>query len=100
LLLSAYSLFFRDVKYIVEVILTFGIFFTPVFYEVKQFGKWSDYLLLNPVAPILEALNACVVYHHAPDYRWLMYSAAVTFLVCIVGYAKFKKLEPLFAENI
>ena len=32
LLLSCANLFFRDVKYIVDVILTFGIFFTPVFY--------------------------------------------------------------------
>ena len=31
MIVSAASLFFRDVKYIVEVFLTFGIFFTPVF---------------------------------------------------------------------
>ena len=31
MVVSAASLFFRDVKYIVEVLLTFGIFFTPVF---------------------------------------------------------------------
>ena len=34
MIVSAASLFFRDVKYIVEVFLTFGIFFTPVFYVV------------------------------------------------------------------
>ncbi|MCK5178925.1 MAG: ABC transporter permease, partial [Candidatus Omnitrophica bacterium] len=33
LLLSAANLFFRDVKYVVEVILTFGIFFAPIFYS-------------------------------------------------------------------
>ena len=38
MLVSAASLFFRDVKYIVEVFLTFGIFFTPVFYDVRMFG--------------------------------------------------------------
>ena len=32
MMVSAASLFFRDVKYIVEIFLTFGIFFTPVFY--------------------------------------------------------------------
>src|SRR5262249_27313876 len=39
LLLSAANLFFRDVKYIVEVGLTFAIFFTPVFYDVDMFGS-------------------------------------------------------------
>ena len=55
-LVSAAGLFFRDVKYIVEVFLTFGIFFTPVFYDVDFFGKRGAWLLLNPVAPILEAM--------------------------------------------
>ena len=38
LVVSAASLFFRDVKFIVEVFLTFGIFFTPVFYDVRMLG--------------------------------------------------------------
>jgi lipopolysaccharide transport system permease protein len=100
LLLSALSLFYRDVKYIVEVILTFGIFFTPVFYEVNMFGKWSGVLLLNPVAPILESIKACIVYHHPPDYVWLAYSAVFSCFIVCVGYSIFKKLEPKFAESI
>ena len=53
-LLAGANLFFRDVKYLVEVILTFAIFFTPVFYDVEMFGEWSELLMINPVAPILE----------------------------------------------
>ena len=34
LLLSAANLFYRDIKYVVEIILMFGIFFTPVFLVV------------------------------------------------------------------
>ena len=63
MVVSAASLFFRDVKYIVEVLLTFGIFFTPVFYDVYMFGDKGKWLLLNPVAPILEGLSACIVHH-------------------------------------
>ncbi len=33
LFLSCANLFFRDVKYIVQVVLMFGIFFTPIFFE-------------------------------------------------------------------
>ena len=100
MLLSALSLFFRDVKYIVEVLLTFGIFFTPVFYEVNMFGKWSNVLLLNPIAPILESINICVVYHSPPVYPWLAYSAVFSCVMFIIGYTTFKKLEPAFAESI
>ena len=38
ILFSAASLFLRDVKFLVEVFLTFAIFFTPVFYESELFG--------------------------------------------------------------
>ncbi len=98
--LSAANLFYRDVKYLVEVILTFAIFVTPVFYDVSLFGKWGRLLLLNPVAPVLEALSATVVHHHAPQGDWVLYSAAVSVFVFILAFAFFRKLEWLFAERI
>jgi len=38
MIVAAASLFFRDVKFLVEVFLTFGIFFTPVFYDSAMLG--------------------------------------------------------------
>ncbi len=99
-LLSAMNLFFRDVKYVVEVILTFAIFFTPVFYDVSMFGKWEELLMLNPVAPILEGLNSCVILHAMPRMDWLMYSAGVSVSVFVLSFLLFRKLEPLFAERV
>ena len=98
--LSAANLFYRDVKYLVEVILSMGIFFTPVFYDVKIAGKYSWILMLNPVAPILEGLNACVVSHESPDAEWILYSVMVAALGVICSYLFFKKVEPQFAESI
>ncbi len=100
LLLSALALFFRDVKFIVEVLLTFGIFFTPVFYDAAMFGEWAPILLLNPLAPILEALGACIVHHEAPAFGWLTYSAAFSFVALVLSYRLFRSLEPAFAEYI
>ncbi|RJP20376.1 MAG: hypothetical protein C4529_09645 [Deltaproteobacteria bacterium] len=100
LMFSAASLFFRDVKYLVEVILTFAIFFTPVFYEANIFGEWGRILMLNPVAPILEGINACVVYHSTPDLYWILYSGLVSTALLLVSFVLFKKLEPSFAESI
>jgi ABC-type polysaccharide/polyol phosphate export permease len=100
LLLSAANLFFRDVKYLVEVVLTFAIFFTPVFYDAAMFGKWGTLLLLNPVAPILEGLSACVAGGHAPDLGWTLYSAGWAALLLLVAPAVFQRLEPKFAESV
>jgi ABC-type polysaccharide/polyol phosphate export permease len=100
LLLSAANLFFRDVKYIVEVVMTFAIFFTPVFYEVDMFGPRGQLLMLNPVAPILEGLNAVVVRHQAPSVGWTLYAAGVALVSLVVGPVAFARLEPRFAESI
>jgi ABC-type polysaccharide/polyol phosphate export permease len=100
MIVSAASLFFRDVKYIVEVVLTFGIFFTPVFYDVRMFGDKAKWLLLNPAAPILDGLSACIARHQSPDLRWFAYSFGFAMAALLGGYAFFKHLEPAFAESI
>jgi len=100
LLLSAANLFFRDVKYIVDVILTFAIFFTPVFFDVALFGPRGWILMLNPIAPILEGLKAAVIEHRPPDPFWTLYSAGVSVALAWVAPVVFRRLEPRFAECI
>ena len=100
LFLSAADLFFRDVKYIVNVITNFAIFFTPVFYDSRLAGKWESLILLNPVAPILEGLNSCIVLHQEPRIYWVLYSAFVAILGVYLSMLVFKKLEARFAEYI
>lgn len=98
--LAAANLFFRDVKYIVEVILTFAIFFTPVLYEADMLGEWRFWVLLNPIAPLLEGLRSAIVLQSPPDSGWLLYSAIVSVLLFVGGWRLFRRLEPVFADNI
>jgi lipopolysaccharide transport system permease protein len=100
MIVAAASLYFRDVKFIVEVFLTFGIFFTPVFYDASMFGGKGKWLLLNPMSPILDGLGACVARHQPPDLSWFAYSVGWALLTFLGGYVFFKHLEPGFAESI
>jgi lipopolysaccharide transport system permease protein len=100
MIVSAASLFFRDVKFIVEVLLTFGIFFTPVFYDVTMFGDKGKWLLLNPVSPILDGFSACITRHQSPSLVWCAYSFGFAMVALVGGYVFFKHLEPAFAESI
>jgi ABC-type polysaccharide/polyol phosphate export permease len=100
ILFSAASLFFRDVKFIVEVFLTFAIFFTPVFYESSLFGEYAPLLLANPVSALLEGISQVVIHHHAPPVPWVLYSVGVSIAMFAVSLSAFKKLEPFFAESI
>lgn len=98
--LSCANLFFRDVKYLVDVAMTFGIFFTPVFYNARMLGKWAPLLLLNPLGSLLEALNNTVVLHQPPSLYWLGYAAAWATLGLLAAWRIFDRAEASFAEAI
>lgn len=100
LLLSCANLFFRDVKYIVEVVFTYGILFTPVLYSARSFGKWAPALLLNPVGSVLESINDAVVLKQAPSPVWLGYAMSCAVVFLLASVAIFKKAEASFAQEI
>ncbi len=118
LILSCANVFFRDVKYIAQLLITLGIFFTPVFYETEFLGPTgSQLMMLNPLAPILEGLRLAVVQHHnlwqslslsAVDGRliwiwhpgWLVYSAGWALGGLLASWRLFHRLEFLYAEYI
>ena len=117
LLVSCANLFFRDVKYIVQVCLTFGIFFTPVFFEPEMFGPiGARVMMLNPLAPLMEGLRLSVVFghnlletvvvtgRHGAVLAWspwyLAYSAAIAVVIFVGGLILFHRAEPRFAEYV
>ena len=61
MVLSITTVFYRDVKYIVTIIISFGIFYAPVYYEPEIFGPiGSQIMMLNPASPILEGIRLSV----------------------------------------
>ena len=114
LFLSRANLFFRDVKYLVQVFLTFGIFITPVILDAPMFGPTgSRIMMLNPVAPLLEGLRLSVIAHHnlleplaAPAgflfWRpwYLLYSAAWAIGGLLLSAVIFHRSERRFAEVV
>ena len=117
LLLSCANLFFRDVKYLVQVLLMFGIFFTPVFFEPEMFGPLgARVMMVNPLAPLIEGLRLSVVMDHnlldtlvvqgrhgvvlAWSPWYLAYSAACAIAALLAGLLLFHRAESKFAEYV
>ena len=99
--LSTANVFFRDVKYLIEVILRFGIFFSGVIIFVKDMPEMiGKVLMMNPLVPLMEATSSVIVRGAVEPHLWpwLAYSALVTVLLCMIGLASFQKGEHLFAE--
>lgn len=118
LFLSCANLFLRDVKYIVQVLVTFGIFFTPVLYEPAILSETAArVIMLNPLAPILEGMRLVIFEGHnllqplvvagrqgADAVAWAPWWLAWTGLWAIAGLAVvavgFHRAEFAFAEFV
>jgi homopolymeric O-antigen transport system permease protein len=115
--LSCANLFFRDVKYIVQVVLMFGIFFTPIFFEPAMLGPRGAMLAtINPLTGILEGLRLAVVdgrdllhpimgmVKGVERQIWnpweLVYSAVCAVSILFGSTLMFRRLQPLFAEYV
>ena len=116
--LSCANLFFRDVKYIVQVFVTFGIFFTPVLYEPENFGPTGcRVMMLNPLAPLLEGIRLATVEHHNLAYSlvlkspagleilawhpvYLFYAGGWALLGSVGAWVLFRRLQFVYAEYI
>ena len=114
--LACANLFYRDVKYITQVLLTFGIFFTPVLFDLAAFGpRASRLLMFNPLSPLFEGLSLAVMRGHnlltplaattakgvtfAAWQPWyLLYSLAWTAALVVGGVHLFRRTQDLFAE--
>mgnify|MGYP000378820622 CR=1 FL=1 len=65
LAVSCANLFYRDVRYLVQVLVSFGIFFVPVFYTPAMLGaRWIGPQMANPLAAVLEGARLSVMDGH------------------------------------
>jgi lipopolysaccharide transport system permease protein len=109
MLLSCANLFYRDVRYLVNLALSLVTFLIPNFYVFDAVLKPGEQdraralYLLNPVTAILEGARRLAFPQTGPIAPILPYigiAAVTSFATLVIGYAVFKRNEPRFAEFI
>lgn len=101
LLLALANLLYRDVKYILGIGLTVWMLLTSVVYPVERIGgRLADWLMLNPMTPIIDAYRAVLLRGEWPAFGPLAYAASVSLVVLVGGWTVFHRTEPYFAELV
>jgi homopolymeric O-antigen transport system permease protein len=101
LLVAMGNLFYRDVKYLFEIVLTVWMFATSVVYPIDKIGgRLGALLMLNPMTPIVDAYRATLLRHELPAVAPFAYSAIVAFALLVAGWVAFHRAEFQFAEHI
>jgi len=100
-LLSVGHLFFRDTKYIFDMVIILWMFVTSVIYPINTDSPLlQKILMLNPMTPILDAYRSLILKNELPAIGPLALAAILSIIVLFAGAIIFRKTEHLFAENI
>ena len=100
-LTSALTVFVRDIGQFVAMMLQFGFWGTPIFWNLKVIPEQiQPFLKLNPAYYLIEGYRQSFIYKewfwehlHLTIYFWL-----VTAIIVLGGAWCFKKLRPHFAD--
>lgn len=108
LALSCLNAFFRDVRYIVEVLLMFGFYVTPTFYaydDVIRRATDHPFLFtcynLNPMLGIITAYRDVLLYNRAPEHAALLaWSAVFSLFVLVAGASLFRSRSAVLSDQL
>ena len=100
-LTSSTNLFVPDVSKIISIVVTFGFWLTPIFWDISTISPKYQWLVkLNPAAYIVQGYKDSIIFHTGFWQRpWqTLYFWCVTLFLLWAGITVFKKLRPHFAE--
>ena len=101
LIVSALTVYFRDLEHILGIIIMDWQFLTPVMYpESFVPSQYQAILYLNPMTPIIISFRDVLYYGKMPVVENLVYAFLWSLIIFICGFLLFGKLQKDFAEEL
>lgn len=99
--LSALSVQYRDVRYVVPFLVQMWFFATPVVYPTTLVpGAWRVLFGLNPMAGVVEGFRWALLGTHSRPGPMVLVSALVVLALLVSGAFYFRRMERTFADLI
>jgi ABC-type polysaccharide/polyol phosphate export permease len=102
LALSALTVYMRDLRLVLPLVIQMGLFVTPVVYASSSISKSESFLVvfsvLNPLVPVIDDLRRTVLNGQAPQWLPLAAGGVSSLVVLLAGFALFKRLETGMAD--
>jgi ABC-type polysaccharide/polyol phosphate export permease len=101
LVLSAFNLYYRDVQYLFNLIITLWFYVTPVIYAVEFFPeKYRIVFQLNPMAVFINAYRQVLLGGDFPKWSSLGIGVLLSLILFFIAKKIFEKLEKNFADVV
>lgn len=100
-ILSALTVYFRDLEHFVQIILQLMFYATPIVYAGDTIPEAFRFIInLNPLAHILNGYRDIFYNQTMPNLKILGIVLVLSIVFCVIGYFIFKKLQKGFAEEL
>lgn len=101
LIVSAFNLFYRDIQYLLTLVLMVWMYLTPVIYPTEMFPERYRWLFqINPMAVIINAYREVLLAGGMPNFASLGIALLVSLIILLFGYKLFKRFEGIFADVV
>ena len=98
---SALNIFYRDIRFVVPLILQIWFYASPIIYSTSSVPGWlQGYYPLNPMVGIIDSYRRTVLLGQPPSLTYLMISSVLSILLFLGAYGYFKVVEWKFADMI
>jgi lipopolysaccharide transport system permease protein len=92
--LAMFVVFLRDLKEVVTIGFMMWFWFTPIVYVYEILPTAvQQFLLWNPMLPVISAYHDIFVYQRIPSFYYLTIVLMISIMLIVLDYAIFKKLE-------
>ncbi len=111
LITSSLQVIYRDIKYLVEIILLFWFYLTPIFYPLtlvrEVSSRFFNLYMLNPLAGLITFYRITLL-HNYPDtlpqglnlFYTMLYTFSICFLFFILGIVVFSKNDKKLSDFV
>ena len=96
-LLSAMTVFLRDILYIYGIIMTIWTYFTPIFYDISMLPtNLQGFFQLNPLYQFITFVRTIILYNEIPSASNIIMCGLFGVGFFIIGSIFFKKQQDKF----
>jgi ABC-2 type transport system permease protein len=101
MLISAVTVYLRDIEYLLGIVTMAWQFLTPIMYSVDQVPvRLLPIFYLNPMTPVIISYRDILYYKKAPELSTLVQAVVLGIVLLIIGFGVFHKLKRNFAEEL
>ena len=101
MLVSALTVYFRDLEYILGILNMAWMYLTPILYTIDMVPKEFRILLnFNPMTPVILAYQQILYYKKIPQIETLMQAGILGSIILFIGIIVFEKVQKNFVEEL